>query len=123
MREKGMVYAYCGLVCDTCLIHLATLEQDEIRKRTMREEIAKEISKVYGTNMLPENVNDCDGCRADHGRLFSGEVICGIRICAREKNLENCAYCNEYACDVLKRHLALDPGSQARLEEIRKDFN
>jgi len=112
--------AYCGLACETCPIHLATLEQDEARKQTMREDITKELFKVYGTKMDPKDINDCDGCRADSGKLFSGEVLCEIRICAREKNLENCAYCSDYACDILKKHLALDPDSKTRLEEIRK---
>ncbi|MFH0761953.1 MAG: DUF3795 domain-containing protein [Bacteroidota bacterium] len=111
--------AYCGLICDTCPIHLATLEPDEARKLSLREEIAKELFRIYGTKMDPKDINDCDGCRADSGRLFSGEELCEIRKCAREKNLENCAYCSEYACDTLNRHLALDPDSRVRLEEIR----
>jgi len=111
--------AYCGLTCDSCPIHLATLEQDKSRQRTMRESIAEQCSKVYGMNLQPKDITDCDGCRADTGRLFSGCFNCEVRKCASLKNIESCAYCSYYACENLREHFSHDPGSQIRLEEIR----
>lgn len=112
--------AYCGLSCDTCSIHLATLEQDPSRQQAMRESIAKICSEKYGMNLQAAEVNDCDGCRATAGRLFSGCLTCKVRECASRKKIINCAYCNDYACTDLKAIFKLDPEAQARLES---EFN
>ncbi len=115
--------AYCGLLCDTCPIHLATLEQDEANQHAMRVSIAEQCSSLYGMNMMPEEVTDCDGCRAETGRLFSGCLKCEIRKCAILKNLTSCAYCSDYACERLTAHFSLDPGAQTMLEKIRSERN
>ena len=111
--------AYCGLRCDSCPIHLATLEQDKSRQQTMRKSIAEQCSKNYHMNLDPEEVTDCDGCRANTGKLFSGCLNCEIRKCAIERKIESCAYCFDYACELLKKHFSLDPSAKTRLEKIR----
>jgi len=119
---KQMI-AYCGLVCETCPIHLATLEEDKSLQSAMRELIADQCSKIYEMETKPEDITDCDGCMANTGRLFSGCFKCEIRRCASLKKIENCAYCTEYPCLSLKDHFLLDPGARARLEKIRKKIN
>jgi hypothetical protein len=114
--------AFCGLACDSCPILLATLEKDIDRQTRMRIGIAEQISKIYGTTPKPEIISDCDGCKKINARLFTGCTGCQIRKCAIEKNLENCAYCSDFACDKLERHYVYDPGSRSRLEEIRKQI-
>jgi hypothetical protein len=111
--------AYCGLTCNSCPIHLATIEQDKSRQQTMRESIAEQCSELYGMNLQLEDITDCDGCRAYSGRLFSGCLNCEIRECASQKNIASCAYCNDYACVKLNEHFSHDPTAQTRLEEIR----
>lgn len=111
--------AYCGLACDTCPIHLATLEPDHSRRQTMRESIAELCTKQYGMNLQPEDITDCDGCRANTGRLFSGCLNCEIRKCVLLKNNESCAFCKDYVCEILQKHFLLDPEAEIRLEEIR----
>ncbi len=86
----------------------------------MRESIVELYSQQYGMNLRLEDITDCDGCRANDERLFSGCLNCEIRKCAGKKNIENCAYCNNYACEILKKHFLLDPGAKTRLEEIRQ---
>ncbi|UCH15125.1 MAG: DUF3795 domain-containing protein [Bacteroidales bacterium] len=113
------IIAYCGLVCDSCPIHLASLEQNKSRQKKMRISIARLCSEKYGMNLQPDDINDCDGCRADTGRLFSGCLNCKIRNCASQRNLESCAFCPEYACDNLKEIFRGEPEAQTRLEEIR----
>ena len=115
--------AYCGLACETCPIHLATLEKNNSVKTKMRIEIAEQLARIYKTTPKPEIITDCDGCKATDGRLFTGCIDCEIRKCAMRKKVVNCAYCNDYACEKLKRHFAIDPGAQARLEEIRNKNN
>lgn len=110
--------AYCGLVCQRCAIYLATREQDEEKRHKMREEIAQEIKKHYGEECRPEDVTDCDGCKSE-GRLLSGCRRCEIRKCARQKGVENCARCSEYACEKLEELFATDPEAKKRLDKIR----
>jgi hypothetical protein len=112
--------AYCGLACDSCPIHLATLEKDDSVKSGMRIEIAEELARIYKTTPKPEIITDCDGCKATDGRLYTGCIDCEIRKCAIVKQVINCAYCGEYACDKLRRHFEIDPGAKVSLEEIRK---
>lgn len=111
--------AYCGLLCDTCPIHLATIEKDKLRQQQMRMAIVKECFKKYGMKLQPEDVNDCDGCCSSTGRIFSGCLTCEVRKCVMGKNLKSCAYCNDYICVKLREHLLVDPEAQERLEELR----
>lgn len=112
--------AYCGLDCESCPIHLATLEQDKSRQYAMRESIAEQLTKYYGIDSQPENINDCDGCRAETGNIFTECLQCDIRKCAIGKNIESSAFCGDYSCEILRKHFSLDPAAQTRLEEIRR---
>ncbi len=120
MRE---ITAYCGLICRTCPIYLATIEKNKKEQARMRAEIAKQCKELYGLNYSVEDITDCDGCRTDSGRLFSGSRNCPIRKCARQKGMENCAYCAEYACGELEAFFAKDPSAKKRLDEIRNGKN
>ncbi len=115
--------AYCGLDCDGCPIHLATLEPDKSRQRTMRIDIARICTKQYGMNLLPEDVTDCDGCLSPLNRLFSGCAKCEIRKCAVVKNIASCAACIDYACPRLLKHFETDPGARTRLDTLRNLIN
>jgi len=114
--------AYCGLSCDRCPIHLATLEKDKSQQRFMRESIAEQCRKSYGMNLDPDDITACDGCSARYGRLFSGCLNCLIRQCAIRKNIESCAICYEYICEHLETHFSSDPEARDRLEEIRRSL-
>jgi hypothetical protein len=111
--------AYCGLDCQTCPIYLATRQADKQMQVNMRVEIARLCKQQYGMDLTLEDIHDCDGCRTEAGRLFSQCRTCPIRICAREKHLENCAWCTEYACAKLETFFRTDPMARTRLEAIR----
>jgi len=111
--------AYCGLACHSCAIYLATREQDEEKRYKMRVDIAQQIKERYGQECKPEDVTDCDGCKTEGGRLLSDCKKCEIRKCAREKGIDNCAHCNEYACEKLEKFFATDPEAKKRLDAIR----
>jgi len=81
---------------------LATRETDDAEKHKMRIEIAQQIKEHYGLDCNAKDVTDCDGCKTEGGRLFSGSNKCPVRICAGEKGVETCAHCSEYACEKLK---------------------
>lgn len=112
--------AYCGLICDTCPIYLATRQDDPKKKLEMRAEIARQIEEIYGQKNSAEDIGDCDGCKAETGRLFS--TGCEIKQCAIGKQIENCAYCSEYACDKLEKLFISDGGARERLDEIRSSL-
>ena len=108
--------AYCGLICPSCGIYLATREKNPDKQHQMRIEIAEQIKEYYGQECKPEDVGDCDGCKTEGAKLFS--TGCQIRICAREKGIENCAYCHEYPCEALKKLFTTDPAATIELSPI-----
>ncbi len=110
--------AYCGLICQTCPIYLATREKNKEEQMKMRAMIARQCNEHYGVSYKPEDISDCDGCGAG-GRLFPPSQSCVIRICAKQKGVENCAGCGEYACEKLEAFFAKDPSARKRLDEIR----
>ena len=110
--------AYCGLSCQTCPIYLATRQENPHEQARMRAEIARFCAEQYGMPYKLEDITDCDGCQANQ-RLFSACQSCSIRNCAREKRLENCAFCLEYACDRLETFFKSDPSTKTRLDAIR----
>jgi hypothetical protein len=111
--------SYCGLVCSSCPIYLATREEDIEKKSRMKVEIAQRCNEEYGTEYEPDGISDCDGCLADEGRLFSGSIECKIRKCAKSKGFQNCALCGDYPCERLEKVFATDPSAKIRLDAIR----
>jgi hypothetical protein len=109
------IIAYCGIVCSECPAYIATQTDDDAKRR----EVAEQWTKQFGHEMKPEDIN-CDGCNADTGRIVNYCAICEIRLCAREKGLINCAYCDDYACDKLEKFFQMAPMFRETLDEIRK---
>ena len=95
------INSYCGGNCEGCAIYLATREEDENKRNEMRIDIAQQIEELYGQKCKPEDVGDCDGCKAATESSFSAN--CKIRKCAIQKELDNCTLCNDYPCEELKK--------------------
>jgi hypothetical protein len=85
----------------------------------MRAAIARLGQEYYGIKMQPEDITDCDGCTTENGRIYSGCKKCELRICARERKLETCAHCPDYACEKLQKSFASEPSSRIKLEVIK----
>lgn len=111
--------AYCGLICEGCPIYWASRETNKEKKEKMRSEIARIINKHYELQLDPIDITDCDGCRSEGSRLFSVCRDCLIRKCAKEKGLKNCAYCEFYPCENLKKFFVTAPAAQSRLDVIK----
>jgi len=120
--EADEPMAYCGLTCGSCPIYLATRETDKAKQVQTRIEIAEFASKHYDTVIKPEDLTDCDGCKSQTGRLYSGCSQCGIRNCAQAKDCLTCAHCPEYPCDRLQKFFASDPGAKVNLDSIRNNM-
>jgi len=112
--------AFCGLVCYTCPVYLATMEKNKDQQTSMRSQIAHICNEKYGTTYKPEDITDCDGCRTERGRLFNASQDCKIRKCALQKELENCAHCTDYICDKLQAFFIAEPDAKFRLDEVRR---
>jgi hypothetical protein len=110
--------AICGLICTDCPALIATQKNDDEERKKVAERWSteKEILK-------PEDIN-CDGCLTVGERLIKFCKVCEVRRCGFEKNVENCAYCDEYACEKLSKLLEYiqAPEAKATLEEIRRDL-
>lgn len=108
--------AFCGIVCTECPAFLATQKDDDGERR----KVAEMWSKQYNVDIRPEEIN-CDGCLSD-GRLVGHCMVCEIRKCGLKRNVENCAYCDDYACEKLNRFFAMASQAKIVLEEIRKSL-
>ncbi len=115
------ILAYCGLLCHTCQIYLATREEDAGAQARMRAEIARVCREQYGLAYSPQDITDCDGCPGEGQRLFVACSACKMRNCARARGLETCASCPEYPCPDLRAFLESEPEARRRLDALRPD--
>lgn len=106
--------SFCGLACSECGAFLATREDDDEK----RGEVAALWSKLYGADIKPEDIN-CYGCLSEGEIVFSYCKVCEIRKCGTEKGLENCAHCEDYACEKLAKFFEMVPEAKKRLDKIR----
>jgi hypothetical protein len=74
---------YCGIYCGACSIAM--------HGRTGR---ADEFAACLGS--VPKEDLLCGGCKSD--TVYAGCSTCGLRRCAREKNIEHCIDCADYPC-------------------------
>jgi hypothetical protein len=87
--------AYCGLACTECPAYIATKTDDlELRIKTAKGWSTKDM-KIDADDII------CDGCLAldKQQNVFCSE--CKVRECGLERDVENCSFCDEYACEVL----------------------
>lgn len=117
--EMSEIISYCGLTCQNCPIFLATRETNRAKKENIIYNIINMCKEHYGIKYRYEDINDCDGCKSKNDRLFFGCKNCKIRKCAIERNIDNCAYCDEYPCEQLSEIFKTDPGAKTRLDAIR----
>ena len=119
MHNKEMI-AYCGLICSTCPIHIATIETDEQKRLFIKRQVVEELKHKYNQELSPEEVNDCDGCITDSSRIYLSCKTCKIRNCAKQKEVTNCAFCNVYPCQKLNEVFNLEENARNRLDQIRQ---
>jgi hypothetical protein len=107
--------AYCGLECTECLAYKATQTND----RKALEAVAAQWREAFNMPDLTADSVICDGCLAVTGRLTGYCQTCKIRPCASERGLENCAACDEYACEDLRAFFKHAPEAEKRLDALR----
>lgn len=108
------VVAYCGILCSDCPTFKATKMNDDGEGRR----IAKLWTRQYGKEFRMEDIN-CDGCLSRGQRVFSHCNICEVRKRVRQRNVESCAYCEEYACEKLSQILDSYEPAREVLDRMR----
>ena len=107
--------AFCGIECTECPAYIATQNDDP----EGRERVARRWSIDFQMNLTSEDML-CDGCLHIGKRLCSHCMICRIRKCGMEKQIGNCALCEEYPCAKLQDFFKTVPEARTRLDEIRQ---
>jgi len=106
--------AYCGLVCTTCPVFLATQANDDEK----RKEIAALLASEYERVLKPADIN-CDGCIQETGRHLEGYENCEIRKCGQAKGVKNCGYCDEYVCNKLAAFPEFTAACRETLDRVK----
>lgn len=114
MKTDEMI-AYCGLVCTECPAYIATQTDDlELRIKTAKGWSTKDF-KIDADDII------CDGCLAVEKRqnMFCSE--CKVRMCGLERDVENCSFCEEYACESLGNlwKMINSPEAKEKLDFLR----
>jgi len=109
--------SYCGLMCNECPTYIATQANDDM----LREDVAQKWNKQFGFNLKAEDIN-CVGCQSGSEQLFGHCKTCGIRKCGMEKEVENCAHCDDYGCKTLEDFVQFIPHAKKKLEQIRAEI-
>ena len=102
--------AYCGIDCNKCPAFIATVENDDQK----RKETSVMWSKMFNVNIDPKEIN-CNGCQTD-GALFSHCKVCEIRKCGMDKGTENCGKCKEFdGCSKIQDFIKMVPDAKQNL--------
>jgi hypothetical protein len=108
------IIAYCGLVCSDCDAYVATQAND----REALGRLAQRAREEFGVADATPETSMCDGCLTDTGRQIGYCATCEIRSCATARDVANCAYCADYACDKLETIFSHSAEARALLDEI-----
>jgi hypothetical protein len=109
------IIAVCGITCSDCPAYIATVNDDDEKRR----QTAEEWSKAYNADLKPENIN-CMSCLSAEGPVFHHCTQCEIRSCGMARGVENCAHCADYACDNLVKFFEMVPAARTTLDGIRE---
>jgi hypothetical protein len=101
--------SYCGLDCSVCPAYIAT-QANDIEKLTS-------LAGEWFEGSTDYSIVVCDGCKSDKLMKWCGE--CPTRACAAERELENCAYCDDYGCEKLRKVFEMSAEAKINLERIR----
>ena len=108
--------AYCGLDCEACKDRIATVNDDNV----LRKSVANQWSEMNHVEITSEMIN-CSGCRIDGPKTPYSGSICPIRQCAVGKKYETCGNCDEMEnCEKLAMITGNNPDALSNLK-IHKD--
>ena len=88
--------ATCGLVCTECPAFTGNYDKTQEEQDRMNADWP--VKHVFKTGDPP-----CEGCHVKDGRLIEFCADCEVRFCGFDKNVRNCAHCDEYPCEKLAK--------------------
>ncbi len=59
-NNLDQIVSFCGLVCMGCPVYWVTWEEDEEKRKRMKEEIARQCNEQFDTAFGPQDISDCD---------------------------------------------------------------
>lgn len=117
MDKSERLVAYCGLVCSECDTYKAT----QANSHAERQRVAEKWSEQFGLDLTPNDIN-CYGCTAADDRVFPYGKDCELRVCVRQRDIGNCARCDDYGCDIMNKFLNDMSGFSEYLEAERSSL-
>ena len=94
------IITYCGYRCNLCLAY-----KDNVKSEKDKQKFSDGLFKYFGFRMDPEECY-CEGCRKDETKDPKPlDTNCPVRPCAIEKEMENCANCENYICNKLRKRI------------------
>jgi hypothetical protein len=102
--------SYCGIDCSACPAYLAT-QANDVKKLTT-------LAGEWFDGATDYAIVLCDGCKSD-GHIMKWCSECPTRACAIEREMENCAYCDDYGCEKLSKVFEMSADAKTNLERIR----
>lgn len=94
------VLSRCGYRCDLCLAYRPNVQKDP----TNQQRLSDGWHQYFGFRIPPEQIL-CNGCLSEDSKTI--DENCPVRPCVIAKGLQNCAGCEEYACDNLRDRLVI----------------
>ncbi|MHC4725869.1 MAG: DUF3795 domain-containing protein [Planctomycetota bacterium] len=109
------IISKCGYRCDLCPAYETNIQSD-----AEKQKMSDAWKKYCGFEIPPEAIKSCPGCVA-----AGGDETCTVRPCAIEKNMENCAHCEQFCCDKLKPKIDfVEQNVKVNLSDIpEEDYN
>ena len=102
--------SYCGIDCTACPAYIAT-QVNNIEKLTT-------LADEWFDGATDHTIVLCDGCKSE-GRIVKWCAECLTRACTIERELENCAYCDDFGCEKLLKVFEMSADAKTNLEHIR----
>ena len=96
------IISLCGMRCDLCIAYKPNVEAHPENQQLLSDG----WHKYFGFRIPPEEII-CEGCFLNTNETL--DKTCQVRPCVIERNIPNCAACEEYICK--------------KLDSILVDFN
>jgi len=104
----------CGLDCATCDARIATINNDNERRKATAE---KWRVGFNAPNLTSEMIN-CTGCR-EEGAKFSHCLQCEIRNCVKAKGFDTCGDCPQLeTCTIVSSVHKFVPEALTNLRDL-----
>jgi hypothetical protein len=88
----------CGFRCDLCLAYKPNIETHPEN----RQLLSNGWHTYFGFRLPAEEIF-CEGCSAESPTTLDRD--CPVRPCVIVHDLPNCAYCEDYICEILTQRL------------------